>query len=270
MTAEIALYLDQAIKAGNIRSNFKGVGLGDSWISPVDSSLTWSPYLYNLGFLDTQQYGLLNERALELKNLLDTGKWEEATNAWLDLEDDVVVYTEDVDFYNVLTKTVTIWSPLMQFRHLYKPGEQSDLTDDYSLMKQVQLALNISNNWGGNTTEEVFIYLQVDFMKPVTDIVERLLNETDLTVAVYNGQLDLIVDTPGTIDWVDRLNYKGSEEWAIANKNGFGVDNILEGYEKKAGNLKFYWVLRSGHMVPSDNPSAMLYILHQVTDNFKV
>lgn len=28
-------------------------------------------------------------------------------------------------------------------------------------------------------------------------LVERLLNETDIHVAVYNGQLDLIVDTPG-------------------------------------------------------------------------
>jgi len=34
-------------------------------------------------------------------------------------------------------------------------------------------------------------------MKPVTDIVESLLNNTDIFVAVYSGQLDLICDTPG-------------------------------------------------------------------------
>lgn len=68
MTAEIALNLDQvrcflllikgkillelflyyqAIKNGQIKSNFKGIGLGDSWISPIDSCLTWAPYLYS-------------------------------------------------------------------------------------------------------------------------------------------------------------------------------------------------------------------------------
>lgn len=46
MTVEIAKQLDEAIKKGKIRSNFKGVGLGDSWISPVDSVNTWAPFLY--------------------------------------------------------------------------------------------------------------------------------------------------------------------------------------------------------------------------------
>lgn len=35
----------QAQKDGEINSNLKGVGLGDSWISPIDSVLTWAPFL---------------------------------------------------------------------------------------------------------------------------------------------------------------------------------------------------------------------------------
>lgn len=35
----------QAQKKGEIDSNLKGVGLGDSWISPIDSVLTWAPFL---------------------------------------------------------------------------------------------------------------------------------------------------------------------------------------------------------------------------------
>lgn len=57
-------------------------------------------------------------------------------------------------------------------------------------------ALNLTQKWGLQS-DQVFIALTEDFMKPVTEVVERLLNETDITVAVYNGQLDLIVDTPG-------------------------------------------------------------------------
>lgn len=47
MTVDFALALDKAIKNGKIECNLVGVGLGDSWISPIDSVLTWAPYLYN-------------------------------------------------------------------------------------------------------------------------------------------------------------------------------------------------------------------------------
>lgn len=61
---------------------------------------------------------------------------------------------------------------------------------------QVREALDLNVTWG-DQAGAVFSALAGDFMKPVTDIVELLLNTTDIKVAVYNGQLDLIVDTPG-------------------------------------------------------------------------
>ena len=44
--------------------------------------------------------------------------------------------------------------------------------------------------------EEVFSNMAGDFMKPVVDIVDQLL-AAGVNVTVYNGQLDLIVDTMG-------------------------------------------------------------------------
>lgn len=84
--------------------------------------------------------------------------------------------------------------------------------------------------------------------------MESLLNDTTLKVVVYNGQLDLIVDLPGTVKWIDELNWYGSEDWANAEKHGFVVDGIYEGYIKGAGKsgralLQFFWVNRAGHMV---------------------
>lgn len=46
--------------------------------------------------------------------------------------------------------------------------------------------------------EEVFSYMAGDFMRPVVDIVDQLLT-TGVNVTVYNGQLDLIVDTMGNL-----------------------------------------------------------------------
>lgn len=38
----------QAIKNGDVVSDFRGVGLGDSWISPMDSVNTWGMFLYQM------------------------------------------------------------------------------------------------------------------------------------------------------------------------------------------------------------------------------
>ncbi|XP_066257864.1 retinoid-inducible serine carboxypeptidase-like isoform X2 [Euwallacea similis] len=266
MTAEIALNLQQAIDKGEIKSNFKGVGLGDSWISPVDSCLTWSPYLYSLGMLDTEQYESLNNIATNVKTLVEKGKWDDATEAWGSLEFSVQQMAGGVDFYNILTKIQTRFST---FKALYKPRDELRITAESFMNDQVAPALNLTSTWGAQS-DNVFNYLRTDFMKPVTDVVERLLNETNITLAVYNGAMDLIVDTPGTIDWVDRLKFKESPFWVGTSKNAFEVEGVIEGFEKKAGNLEFYWVLRAGHMVPRDNPNAMLHILQQVTDNFQV
>lgn len=47
MTVEIAKQLNNAIKNGDISVDFRGVALGDSWISPIDSVNTWAPFLLN-------------------------------------------------------------------------------------------------------------------------------------------------------------------------------------------------------------------------------
>lgn len=58
----------------------------------------------------------------------------------------------------------------------------------------------------GQSTK-VFENMAEDFMRPVIDIVDQLL-AANVNVTVYNGQLDLIVDTMGKrlFDWVWEQN----------------------------------------------------------------
>uniref|UniRef100_UPI00398EDBC4 retinoid-inducible serine carboxypeptidase n=1 Tax=Pristiophorus japonicus TaxID=55135 RepID=UPI00398EDBC4 len=48
MAAALSLELVKAVQRSEIKCHFAGVALGDSWISPVDSVLTWGPYLYSI------------------------------------------------------------------------------------------------------------------------------------------------------------------------------------------------------------------------------
>ena len=38
--------MPQEIKAGRIDCNLAGYAMGNSWISPVDSTITWGPFVY--------------------------------------------------------------------------------------------------------------------------------------------------------------------------------------------------------------------------------
>lgn len=96
-------------------------------------------------------------------------------------------------------------------------------------------------------------------------IVELLLNETAIDVNIITGQLDLVVATPGTVEWVQNLHWNESAEFIQEHRNWLTYNGILEGYTQVRRNFALYWVNRAGHMVPLDNPSGMDAILQRVT-----
>lgn len=49
-----------------------------------------------------------------------------------------------------------------------------------------------------------------DFMKRYVHLVEELLRR-GTNVLIYNGQNDLIVETPGTFKWVDKVHFDQAE-----------------------------------------------------------
>ncbi|XP_071634686.1 retinoid-inducible serine carboxypeptidase isoform X1 [Temnothorax longispinosus] len=271
MGAEFALVWDRAQKAGTIKSNLKGVALGDAWISPIDSVLTWAPFLLSTGMVDTEGFNRISSAAERTSANVKRGEWTRATTEWANTQQVVLQETYNVDFYNILTKTnpnSLIASPLIFKSGMYRYLGQSD--DDVSLENlmngPVRKALGIKATHGSQSAA-VFAYLGEDFMKPVINIVEMLLNETKLNVFVYTGHMDLIVDTPGTLLWVEKLKWKNADTWKNSARRPLVVENIVEGYFKAQDNFRMYWVNRAGHMVPKDNPAAQEIILRDLTSN---
>ncbi|CAG9833773.1 unnamed protein product [Diabrotica balteata] len=261
MAVEIALVLYQAIQKGEIKSNLKGVGLGAPWISPIDAILNYAPYLLNLGLIDVDGYHIIMEAAEATKYYIDTDNFESAFLMWNTIVNVVKEESDEVDFYNVFR-----YSPTVKLRGL---SEDIDPKIAKLMNRKVARTLGIKSKFF-ELKNEVWSLLGNDFMKPVKHIVEALLNLTDITVAVYTGQLDLIVNTPGTLKWVEDISFKGKDEWKDAPRLIMSENNKRQGYYKRSGQFAFYWVNNAGHMVPGDNPSAMRFILRDVTNNFEV
>ena len=276
MTAGFARALNNAVKAKEVNCNFKGFAMGDSWISPMDSVLTWGPYLFSTSLVDEVGLRNINKSAVETNAAAMAGKWLESTQLWGQTETVVEANAAGVNFYNVLKWGAdeevkkgleNAKTPLdkLHVRHV-KVHANDDLDDLMNGPIRKKLGIIPANVTWGSQSEQVFGSLSEDFNKPVIDVVDEML-DTDLEVVVYSGQLDLIVDTVGTERWVQKLKWSG-----LAGYNSAPRKVILDkdtklpvAFVKKYKNFSFYWILDAGHMVPADAGNAALQMLSMIT-----
>lgn len=80
---------------------------------------------------------------------------------------------------------------------------QPDIVKRYSLNPDIEFA-----SQAGNVYEAMY----EDFMKPYVHLVEELLRRKTY-VMIYNGQNDLIVESPGTFKWAEVVHYDQAEKF---------------------------------------------------------
>ncbi|XP_016062700.1 PREDICTED: retinoid-inducible serine carboxypeptidase isoform X1 [Miniopterus natalensis] len=278
MAAGIALELHKAIQQGTIKCNFSGVALGDSWISPVDSVLSWGPYLYSMSLLDDQGLAEVSRVAEQVLDAINKGLYEEATQLWGKAEMVIEQNTDGVNFYNILTKNAPMSSmkSSLEFTqshlvHLYQRHVRNLNRDALNQLMNgpIRTKLKIipkDCSWGGQANS-VFLNMEKDFMKPVISVVDELL-EAGVNVTVYNGQLDLIVDTMGQEAWMQKLKWSELPKFHQLKWKPLYSDPMsseTSAFVKRHKNLAFFWILRAGHMVPSDQGDMALKMMKLVT-----
>ncbi|XP_037647180.1 retinoid-inducible serine carboxypeptidase [Sebastes umbrosus] len=275
MAAAISLELTKAIAEGTVKCNFAGVALGDSWISPLDSVMTWGPYLYTTSLLDDFGLADVSSAAEAVKRAVEQQQFQKATELWSVLETVVEQNTNGVNFYNILTqepdeRRSTVagedFISLQTRRHI-RPLHSQSLSELMNGPIRKKLGIIPQNvTWGGQA-EYVFSYMAGDFMRPVVDVVDQLLT-AGVNVTIYNGQLDLIVDTMGQELWVKRLNWEGLPgfnklRWTpLDDPTSPGVTGA---FCKTYKNFSFYWILKAGHMIPSDQGPMALQMMRMIT-----
>ncbi|XP_013879745.1 retinoid-inducible serine carboxypeptidase [Austrofundulus limnaeus] len=275
MAAAIAMELTKAAAQGSVKCRFAGVALGDSWISPLDSVMTWGPYLYSTSLLD--DYGLsdVTSAAEKVKQAVEKEDFLKATELWSMTETVVEQDTNGVNFYNILTqqpdeKLTSAEGEnfiALQARRHVRPLNRQSLSELMNGPIRRKLAVVPENvTWGGQA-EAVFSYMAGDFMKPVVDVVDQLL-AAGVNVTVYNGQLDLIVDTMGQERWVNQLKWEGLPTFSKLRWTSLddpASPGVTGAFVKTYKNFAFYWILRAGHMVPSDQGPMALQMLKMIT-----
>jgi serine carboxypeptidase 1 len=68
MAVEFANELYRKISKGEIESNLVTVAMGDAWISPIDSTLSWAPYLLQLVRNENSVFSLIATAAFHVND----------------------------------------------------------------------------------------------------------------------------------------------------------------------------------------------------------
>ena len=87
-------------------------------------------------------------------------------------------------------------------------------------------------------------------------------------ILVYNGLLDIICAESLTLNWIADLQWSHANEYKTAPRQVWKVDpadDQVAGYVKVVKRFMLAGVRNAGHMVPTDQPRAMLDLLQRFT-----
>ncbi|KAG5880356.1 Venom serine carboxypeptidase [Gonioctena quinquepunctata] len=242
----------------NLKINLKGIAIGNG-LSDPENQLVYSDYLYQIGLVDSNGRKKIHDLEQLGKLYIQLGKWEKAFEIF------------DILLNGDLTEETTVFKNLTGFDNYYNflyplnPIDSSNL-GKFLQRDQVREAIHTGNmtyNDGGTVEKN----LSEDFMKSVAPWVSEILS--NIRVLIFNGQLDIIVAYPLTVNYLQNLKFDGSNEYKTAERYKWYVGDDLAGYVKQAGNLTEVLVRNAGHMVPSDQPQWALEMITKFTRNIE-
>ncbi|CAN1353577.1 Serine carboxypeptidase-like 51 [Linum perenne] len=274
----------KAIEAGELKLRLGGVALGDSWISPEHFTSSWGPLLKQVSRISDNGLTKSNSYALKIKKQLAEGQYENATDSWGELERVILDHSNHVDFYNFLYDagdSPVVLTNKAESRRDINAAEKytsrlisaaksstslSDLMNGAIRRKLKIIPPNIT--WGGQG-DLVFSAMEGDFMRPRIHEVDELLAK-NISVTIYNGQVDVICSTPGVEAWLSELKWDGLQEFLSKERTPLycnGENSTTKAFTSSHRNLGFYWILLSGHFVPVEQPCISLQMVGTITQS---
>ncbi|XP_013142909.1 PREDICTED: retinoid-inducible serine carboxypeptidase-like [Papilio polytes] len=261
--AQLAVALAARLAQNNLFNNVvKGVGIGNGIISPAQALTKIGFYLEEFGKIDADGRKVVENFSDEINTLTNNGRYEEAFDLFLSIKK-VVNINAGAGGLNLDDISEKLTRDKLQ-----EYFNRRLTADHYKLMEEtVPPLIGLSGKviYDGQR-DAVLKAFRNSLMKPAVDKVEYLLQNTNISVTIYNGNLDAISNTPGQLLWVDNLRWSGQKDFLNYVRKPFVRSRGLQGYYRKTSQLHFYWMNSVGQSVPLDGYYGMTRILQIITN----
>lgn len=248
----------------------QGVVIGNGIISPALALTKLGFYLEELGYIDSNGRTAVENLSSETNNLLNAGQLDAAFDRFITLGDFINenAGAVAVNIGHIVEKLTQDTTADYFGQKTYLKDTRTFTEDELFMYDVVAPALRIPANVTYNSNREAAIEaIKGSFMIPAVDKVEYILENTNLTVTIYNGNLDAVSNTPGQLEWVNKLQWTGQSEFINSPRLPLVVNSQMEGYYRETSRLQFYWMNAAGLSVPLDSPIAMRRVIQRIMNN---
>lgn len=256
--------VSHAIKYYNIKAktkiNLRGLAIGNGLCDP-ENQLLYSDYLYQLGLLDLNGKTQFHMYEKKGRDLIKQEKYVEA----FDIFDSLL--NGDMNGAPSLFYNITGFNFYYDFLTSEADNKSDILMYEWLQTADVRRTIHVGNSTFNVETKIVEEHLKGDVMRSVAYLLTDLLQ--DYRVLIYNGQLDIIVAYPLTENYLQNLQWSGSDKYAKTPRKLWMVGGKLAGYSKSVDNLTEVLVRNAGHMVPLYQPKWSLDLITRFTHNKK-
>lgn len=254
--------VSHAIKDYNIKAetkiNLKGLAIGNGFTDP-ENQLLYGDYLYQLGIIDFNGRNLFHQYEKKAHDLIEQKKYIEAFELFNSLLD---------GDYGSPSLFTNITGFNYYFNYLQtKETNESQWMSEWVQRPDVRRAIHVGNCTFNVEAKIVEDHLKGDIMQSLAVLISDLTQH--YRVLIYNGQLDIIVAYPLTVNYLQNLKWSSADKYKTAARKQWWVNGELAGYAKIVDNLTEVLVRNAGHMVPYDQPRWALDLITRFTRNKK-
>lgn len=217
----------------------KGVGIGDGWTDPINQLVYNDLFAYSVGLVDDLEKAAVTSAQLAAVTNIKIQNWGLSINSFDVMLDTITTSGGGLNVYN--------------FRDFgdYDFSDIETFMNDQNTCTRYNVDPSVCGTYQSENSN-VYDALQSDFMKSVASDVATLLNN-QLPVMIYNGQDDIICNSPNQQNWVGNLTWSGNSDFYSTPFQVWIYENgTIAGLAKQTESLTFVIVNKAGHLSPYD------------------
>jgi len=237
----------------------QGVGVGDGLTDPFVQVTSYDEFSYSAGLIDQPTRDTLLGWELQAQMAILNGNFSGAANLF-DQITGTIIGIAGSDVYNYREYTGN--GPA--------PADPTAIWLNYST---TIAALNVDPAVAVNFQDcnnQMYTNFANDIGQSYMSNYSYLLTQTvyPVNVMLYNGQDDIICNTPGSLTWINQMDWPGVDEFREATRNiWYAVNGSVLGEYKQYENFTFVEVDAAGHMVPLDQPASARDMVNRFINN---
>ena len=247
---------------------FLGSGVGNGWVDPPNQLSEYGLFGYALGLIDEDERASVEQAQLDAVFNIQQGR---ALLSQANFAGASAFMTNALTDFDNLLNTITVGGGNVNVYNyrIFGSYDFDNLTTYLNASTTQARYCTRGTRLGDKTwssgSDAVYANMSYyDFMNTVAENITNILNSNTIPMIFYNGQDDIICNSPSTQTWIAKLPWSGQQAFYNAPPQPWILNNGTHGgFAKNYGPLTFAVVNKAGHLAPMDQIEATTEMLRR-------